>query len=227
MREAFLNGDTQEEELFRKGMAMIDRGCWEELKQLFREEPDALGAHQVFSMGTPLLMEVWKANRTVVRQILVELCKREEGAELISFLEALTINFFICQEGMNYEIFGNFLFQAVWDGEYSLVKMLLECGMNPNGTCCNNYYSTQIGWISPDSRWGRMIQRGTMEPNEFDPYPFDNRFSFEVCSELADFDLISPLYLARLQRDKPMVELLLKQGAYDVQRYKTCDLLKK
>ena len=189
---------------------LIRQGKFCELTDRIREEYEVLIFSHEFSRDSSLLLEFWKEQPAMARTLMEDLLEKEN--EIVKMLEPVSCPFSFCWEGCKCEVNGNILFYLVWNGEYDLVKALLKWGMDPDGMCRSVYIKKDGKHISPYRRWGKMKCREEQE--EF--FAFDHFGDpWGVMERESESHIITPLYLAELQKDEKMIHILRKAGCYD------------
>ena len=192
--------------------SLIQKGKLCKLMDMIREDHEALIFSHEFSRDDSLLSELWKKHPSMARMLMTELLEGEDGGEIVKMLEPVSCPFSFYWEGCKCEVNGNILFLLVWNGEYDLVKLLLKLGMEPNGICRSVYIKKDGKHISPYRRWGKMKCREEQE--EF--FAFDHFGDpWGVMERENESHIITPLYLAELQKDEKMIHILRKAGCYD------------
>ena len=192
---------------------LVDEGKIPELLKTIEEDWERLGRFHEFSAEKPLLYTFWKRYPGVARRCLLSLLSGEEGKQLVELLSAQTYSWEEDWEGARFHVKGNALYLMVWSGEYELVEALLERGMDPDGVGIGQYVMKTGSFITPESRWGRILWKEAR--NNF--FLFSGwEESWESVSKRGEVDVITPLYLADLLGDVRMRELLKRYGATEV-----------
>ena len=192
--------------------SIIRGGEISRLEQELEGDFERLAMTQDFKPNMPLLLTLWESYPAVTRRLLLNWCDQGDGKKLVRMLEVAPMEFqFQWDKALCY-VNGNVLFRAVWNGEYELVKRFLELGMNPDGACTHTYLMRSGEELFPYSRWGKM--KVTSQENEF--FMFDVWGGSFYDNDREEEHIITPLYLAQLQRDQRMVCILKEAGACDV-----------
>ena len=191
---------------------LIHQGKLCELTDMIREDYEILVFSHEFSRDGSLLSDFWMEQPAMARSLMAELLEKKNGKEIVKMLEPVSCPFSFRWEGCKCEVNGNILFRLVWNGEYDLVKELLKWGMDPDGMCRSVYIKKDGKHISPYRRWGKMKCREEQE--EF--FAFDHFGDpWGVMERESESHIITPLYLAELQKDEKMIHILRKAGCYD------------
>ena len=191
---------------------LIHQGKLCELTDMIREDYEILVFSHEFSRDGSLLSDFWMEQPAMARSLMAELLEKKNGKEIVKMLEPVSCPFSFRWEGCKCEVNGNILFRLVWNGEYDLVKELLKWGMDPDGICRSVYIKKDGKHISPYRRWGKMKCREEQE--EF--FAFDHFGDpWGVMERESESHIITPLYLAELQKDEKMIRILREAGGHD------------
>ncbi|MBO5666464.1 MAG: hypothetical protein J6S45_03350 [Firmicutes bacterium] len=192
---------------------LIEKGEINGLVDMIREDPEILAFSHDFTKNEPVLMEFWNRYPSMARMVMRELLGGNESGQIVKMLEALSCPFRFQWERCNCDVNGNFLFRLVWDGEYELVRTMLEQGADPDGVCKSIYIMKGEKHLSPYRRWGKMKCR-----EEKDEFFMFNRWDdpWGVMEGDQNTHVITPLYLAELRKDENMSRILREAGAHSV-----------
>ncbi|MBR4074083.1 MAG: hypothetical protein IKK22_01540 [Firmicutes bacterium] len=201
-----MKGEYDYQNLIRKGQIHT-------LVDMIRKDPEIIGFSHEFSRDDVLIAGLWKEQPAMARRIMTELMEGMQGTEVIRLLESLSCPFSFGWDGCKCDVYGNFLFWLVWNGEHELVKTALDHGMDPDGACRGIYITESGKHIAPISRWGKMKCR--VEEDGF--FAFDHWHDpWGVMERAKNAYIITPLYLAQLQDDQRMIHMLKEAGAHPV-----------
>ena len=192
---------------------MIHQGEIWKLAELIRKNHELLISSWELSRSDALISKLWEEYPAMARRLLMELLHSDEAEKIVKMLEALSMSFTFRWKGCKCDVNGNPLFRMVWNGEYEVVKSLLDRGADPDGVSRSIYIMSEGQHISPFSRWGKMKCKEDSED-----FFVCNRWSdpWGVFERDKDVHIITPLYLAELQGDETMIRILKKAGAHPV-----------